>query len=672
MLPFSQPAMSQQEKEMHLNEVTVEAAKVINKPNGKLIIPSDAEKQAANNGYSLLSKMPLPSVEVDAVSHIISSSNNRGEVQVRINGAICNKEDMLAIDPKIIKSIDFINNPRVRYGKDIAYVINIKTRRADEGYSLGTDITNTLTAWNGDNTVYTKWNHKNSELGITYNFNYRDFKGSRCIELADYLLNDGSHYIVNRDDVSRRNRNFGNQLELKYNLADFDSYVFQTTLTTDFEHDPGSYINRLFSESRYQPLLTHQRSNDKSNAPTLDLYFFHKLGKHQSFTANMVATSILTNMYNFNSEGDAYSYSVDGKTYSLTSEAIYENRLKPFMLSMGFRHRLKYTSNEYKGDVNSLNNMHNQSLYLFGELKGCWQNLSFSSGFGVSNERYRQATDKFSYWLFRPKATLDYALSDALSLRYVFEISQHISQIAMVSDTRIRTNSLEWTVGNPNLKPNSVIENDFSINFSKPRIQSDIDLYYKVNPNCNMASYSRTEEDKFMFTQKLQKGVSMLMISHYLNYYLIPDKLSFSYEMGIYRFFNYGDDYTHYLTSYDLGGSLKAYLGKWTIEARAYSGFRFMEGETRNHQAATSTLSCSYRIANCNLSLYWQQPFQANPRINKAEVVNSLVHKQLSLYSSDKGNRISLNFSWKFNQGKQYRKINRKLHNKDNQTGILK
>ena len=101
------------------------------------------------------------------------------------------------------------------------------------------------------------------------------------------------------------------------------------------------------------------------------------------------------------------------------------------------------------GDVNSVNNMHNQSIYLFGEVKGKLQKLNYSAGLGVSNEQYQQSTNKFSYWLFRPKATLAYSLFDAWNLRYTFELSQHISQIAMISDTRIRVNSLEWAVGNP-------------------------------------------------------------------------------------------------------------------------------------------------------------------------------------------------------------------------------
>ena len=165
---------SRGQKEVNLEEVTIKAARTIDKTDGKLIIPSEEEKQSSANGYSLLSKLSLPAIKIDAVLHTIKSADNRGSVQMRINGAVCSKEDLLSLNPKVIKSIDFIDNPGVRYGKDIAYVINIKTRKDEDGYTLGVDLMNTVSTWNGEDMAFAKWNHGNSEWGITYDFNYQD------------------------------------------------------------------------------------------------------------------------------------------------------------------------------------------------------------------------------------------------------------------------------------------------------------------------------------------------------------------------------------------------------------------------------------------------------------------------------------------------------------------
>ena len=55
---------------------------------------------------------------------------------------------------------------------------------------------------------------------------------------------------------------------------------------------------------------------------TLDLYFFHQLGNHQSITANVVGSSIYTDKRGYNGEEGDYAYEVNGRTWSLESEAI--------------------------------------------------------------------------------------------------------------------------------------------------------------------------------------------------------------------------------------------------------------------------------------------------------------------------------------------------------------
>ncbi|MCH3991035.1 MAG: hypothetical protein LKE68_00025 [Prevotella sp.] len=367
------------QKEIHLNEVKVEAAKVVNKADGKLLLPSEAQKQSSTNGYSLLGKLSLPDIQVDVAMHTIKTLSNKGEVQLRLNGALASKEDLMALDPKCIRNIDFIDNPGVRYGEGIAYVINIRTSRSNSGYTVGTELTNSVTTWDGDHSVYARLNHRNSELGLVYDFSYWDFDGDRNKEDADYLLNDGTHYKISREDQQTRDRKFCNNIELKYNLADSASYVFQATLSGNFSHNPGSFNDRQIIDGT-QDYEATTLDRDRSFSPVLDLYFCHQLPKHQSMTANVTGTSISTRQYNFNNEGSDYEYHVGGHTWSLMSEAIYENRLKPFSLSFGLQQSVKYTRNIYSGDVESANYMHNSNLYLFGEMKGhikrsrlcCW------------------------------------------------------------------------------------------------------------------------------------------------------------------------------------------------------------------------------------------------------------------------------------------------------------
>ena len=135
LLLLALPTLAQEvEPTVELGEVEVKADRIIHKTDGLLLYPSEQQKASSRSGYSLLQQLTLPNIRVDEVGHSISAIDQRGGVQIRrINGIIADKAEMLSLDPKSIRKIDFIDNPGVRYGDGIAYVIDITTRRADNG-----------------------------------------------------------------------------------------------------------------------------------------------------------------------------------------------------------------------------------------------------------------------------------------------------------------------------------------------------------------------------------------------------------------------------------------------------------------------------------------------------------------------------------------------------------
>lgn len=669
MLGASLGAFSQDSTHVSLEEVEVKAAKIVAKADGQLIVPSDTEKQSSTNGYSLLAKLGLPTIRIDESAHTIVALGQQGSVQVRINEAICSRENMLALDPKTVKSIDFIDKPGVRYGQDVAYVINIKTHGMQSGYTLGSEHSNALSTLFGANAVYAKWGYGASQWQLAYDFGYQYSKGNRYEEEADYLLNDGSHRIIARETKRYRTRNHNHGLNLQYNLTDSNT-VFQASVSTQWDHSPLNKHQQEMTDGAAISLFSTDRT-ERSFTPTADLYLFSRIGNHQTITANAVATSILTNAFAYNDEQTVYQYDINGSTWAVILEGIYENRLKPFTLSIGMRSKMKHIKNEYQGDVNALIRTCSNGQYLFGEAKGKWARLGYVAGMGVSHEYYRQSAYHHDFWLLRPKLTLTFSPATPWMISYGYEMKQHISQVAMVSDTRIRRNSMEWIVGNPELKPNRVIAHTLSISFSRPSIYSQIVAEYRLNPNCNLAHYERTPDNQFLYSQKIQRGVNMFYVANNTRWDVVNDKLTVSAYSGIYRFINRGDHYTHFLTSYNAGASIQAYLGRWTLKANVDNGWKFMEGETWNHQGASTSVGCTYRIGHCTFSLSWQQPLQSNPYQFESGLLNAQLKKALSLRSADYGNRVTIGFSWRLQHGKSYQTENKRLHNQDKQTGIL-
>ena len=645
-----------------LQEVTVKGSKVVQRVDGQTIYPTRQQLESSTNGYSLLSKLTLPHLRIDPVMHTITALSNLGNVQVRINGIMASKEDLLALDMKAVQHIDYIDNPGVRYGEGIAYVVNIIVKKPVSGYDIGADLTNTLTAVNGDETFYGKFNYGKSEFGVNYSLDYQNFKGTGYEEQATYELESGEKRSILRQQLDGQNKSLNHNIQLTYSLSD-SNYVFQSKLSASRDILP----HRLWSKFD----SFEDRSSSRTSSPALDLYFHRDFKRHQSLTANAVATYIKTDSHAEHNEGGNYAYNVTGKTYSLWTEAVYENRLKPFTLSLGAQYGQKYINNVYSGDANADNAMRSSTLYFFGQLKGRLGKLGYMGGLGVSTRYYRQAEWNDRFLLFRPKLTVAYPLARNLRAKYDFEVSQHVSQIALVSDVSIKQNAMETLVGNPEITPNRVTSHDLRLTYSTPRIMSELQGYWRLNANCNMEKYTRKDGHFFQTQTNAGNECSFFFIQSYNRWEAIPEHLSITLYGGIYRFYNFTDNYRHTYTAFNGGASVEAYLGRWTLTAYADNGWNFMEGEHRGHQAPAWYLTASYQLKNITFSLYAQHPFCARPLTNKTEVLSRYIHKDITQHSRDFGNMLTLNITWHLSSGRKYRDIQRTMNHRDTETGIL-
>ncbi len=655
------------EKSVTLDEVTVKGARTIQRVDGQLLYPTKQQIDNSANGYSLLAKLTLPHIRVDEAMNSITALTNLGTVQVRINDVIASREDMQTIDMQGIDHIEFIDNPGVRYGEGIAYVINIKVKKPVSGYVVGTQLTNTLTTVNGNESLFGKINYGRSEFALSYGLDYHNFKGAEYDERAGYELESGDIVSIHRYSLNKQSKNLSHNAQLTYSLSD-SNYVFQAKLSGNRHIQPQRKKAQMAIDGN--PYDEHSSSNISS--PSLDLYYHQDFHRHQSLTANVVGTYIKTTGYEKNNEGSSYHYHINGQTYTFWSEAIYENQLKPFTVSAGVQYGQRYNHNIYQGDVDAVNNMHISSLYLFSQLKGHLGNLSYMGGLGASRQYYRQGGTTQDYWFFRPKFTVSYPLTNRLKVKYDFEISQHTSQIALVSNVCIKQNAMETILGNPDIHPNRFTTHHLTLTYSTPRFTSELQGYYRINSHCNMEKYIRKDGRFYQTQTNADNKCNFFYFDSYNQWDIIPSKLTATVYGGIYRFFNYGEDYTHTYTSFNGGCSLQAYLGRWTFGAYADNGWNFMEGEHRGHQAPAWYITCNYRINDAfSFSLYAQHPFCQHPLTNKTEVVSGYVQKEISQHYRDYGNMLTLKLSYRLDNGRKYRDIQRSMNHSDKETGIL-
>ena len=686
-------AAQEPEQNITLGEVTVEGARSVRKADGMWVYPTQQQIAHSANGYSLLAKLALPHIRVDEAMNTVTALSSLGAVQVRINGIEASREDLRMLDIAGVELVEYIDNPGVRYGDDVAYVINIKVRKPEGGYILGAQLTNTLTAINGSESLYGKVNRGRSELALSYDLDYHNFKEAEYDERADYLLESGDCVSFHRESMSRRSRQLSHNAQLTYSLSDSD-YVFQARLsgshdmkplrndadmTVNIFVKPNDQSQNLFElwhggkmSMQMNGIPYGEHSRRRGSSPALDLYYHRDFDSLQSLTANAVGTYIRTTGRSEDNEITAYSYDIDGQTCSLWSEAVYENRMKPFTLSAGLQYGQRFSRNVYEGDADAVNTMRSSLLYVFSQLKGYIGRLSYMGGLGISRRYYRQADTRQTFRLFRPKVSRACPLTSRLRANYSFEISQRVSQIALVSDVSIRRNAMETILGNPGIRPTRVTSHQIRLSYSTPHFTSELLGHCRLNAHCNMEKYIR-ENGRFYQTQtNAGNECDLLYVSTYNRWDILPGRLSATVYGGVYRFLNFGEDYTHTYTALNGGCSVHAYLGHWTLGAYADNGWNFMEGERRGHQAPAWYISGQYRLGDdFSVALFVQHPFSQHPLTNRVEILSRYVQKEITGHSRDYGNMVSLRLSWRFERGRRYRDIERSMNHSDTETGIL-
>ena len=388
--------------------------------------------------------------------------------------------------------------------------------------------------------------------------------------------------------------------------------------------------------------------------------------------ANTVGTYIHTDYNYYYDEGAPYQYSVNGKTASALSEIIYEGNLRPFLLSAGINHQYKYVRNDYAGNAAALSVMKQNNLYAFGNFQGSYKAFHYSAGLGVSHLHYTQNDHTYTQWAFRPKATISYSIMRGMQIKYNVEMSPRASRIAMTSDATIRTNSMEYTIGNPDLKPTRDIDQNLSLSYDTNRWNAYINGFFRHCHQPNMAYYERTDDNKFLYTQINQKAINLLQLSAYASYWIVPEKLQASAYGGMQRCFNYGFNYTHLYTSLFYVANLSAYLGQFSLRAYVDNGNRFLEGETKGYSGSYAALQASFRYKDWQFALTWGNPFSNNYKSSESELLNTNIHKLSSNFDRDNGNRLSLHISWRLSRGKNHQSPEKKIHLQDKNDGILK
>lgn len=658
-----------------LKGVTVRGSRIVNRPDGKTIYPSEEQKNNSATVYGLLQKIALPDIRADEARQTISALSNRGGIEIRINGIPADNNQLVATDCRDITRIEYTDKPGVRYGEGTGYVINFIVRRASSGCSAGVNTGNTLTAARGNNSAFGKVNRGKSQWEASYSMGYGRNEGNRGEQTTDYTMPDNSIYTISSVSTGDLTKWTSHNATLTYNRADSGRYELQVRAGGSIARTPVSEAHYRSMENGTPHGFTTSNTS-RSLSPSADIYWHRDMAGGRNITANAAWSLIRSDISNYHDNGGPYRYDIDGRAQSLIAEGIYEARMRPFTLSAGMRWQLKSVRNTYTGDIASTTDMTTSNAYAFGQITGELAGISYTAGVGLSHTDFRMSPYSYSFFTMRPKLSLSYPLTDRLKIAYDFELSQHTSAIANTNDITIRRNSVEREAGNPSIRPNRVFENTLTLSWQAPRLYAQMLTMYRTNPHCNMKRYDReTDGDGntvFVMRQTNQKGIDMLMWQGYANWSVIEGKFDVSAAGTVLRCINKGDDYLHTHTAFNGSATLTAYLGRFTLSAYADNGWGFMEGETRARLDSAVSLSASYRLKRLNIALHWQNPLTGEVLKYENELDSRYIRRSMRGWSSSDANMLTLSVRYTFSHGRKFNDISRRIDNRDSDAGILR
>lgn len=206
-----------------LQEIVIQAPKVIHKADMDVYHPSKSAVENSKNGMQLLDNLMIPSLSVnDALGSIQAAGQS---VQVRINGRESSIDQVRSLLPETVKRVEWIDNPGLRYG-GANYVLNFIVSNPTAGGSLMTMARPALNqAW-GMYMADAKFNTGRSQWSVGGNFKLTNKIKSHRDYVETFTYPDGTSLTRNETSRGGSLDNSQSRAWASYNYIKPDTTVF--------------------------------------------------------------------------------------------------------------------------------------------------------------------------------------------------------------------------------------------------------------------------------------------------------------------------------------------------------------------------------------------------------------------------------------------------------------
>ena len=362
--------------------------------------------------------------------------------------------------------------------------------------------------------------------------------------------------------------------------------------------------------------------------------------------------------------------------YSFIGELAYTKKWEKNSLSLGYRGTFgrsnatisNVLSNYKDYDYSSASYQH----YMYAEYSGNIDKLMYRIGAGVTQVTQDNTDAHDSHWLFTPKLILSTNLSKKMSLQWVTSSQSNTPPISQLSNNASLVIPGVLSIGNPYLKSYNTYQSELIHKWNLGWLQTQLGLYY---------AYTDSPINRYYTQQEINGQQYIVGTNENANY---SSELGGSYLLVISPF-----------KSQILTLILQGYVARQNVSspiighyhhtwAPLYFALQFRKGNWGASYVGNivskrlngSTLDAEENSSH--LQVYWQKKnwriFAADywlftrSRYSGYSMPTSILQSTYKTWIDDNKSMFILGFSYDFSTGKNL-KINRKLQNKDSDTG---
>jgi hypothetical protein len=667
-----------------LNEVTVTAERIKGKEMVDRTVYAIPEviAKSSSNGYDILKK--IPQVNVDFQNNI--TLNGSSNFIIQVDGRQRDRDYLNKLLPSDIQSIEIISNPSGKYEGNIDGVINIILKKearygmnGNAGLSYKpfnkptTQATGSLDYAMGKITCYITGFYFSQTLRINSstlnNFKMTDstsnMSGKGGIKMPGWSVNTGFDYYMN----DHNNMSFNISYKPMNQNIDITGGTFLLKNNIPLNTVSSLIANNMHSDETSASLFYKKTFNQPVQEFTAEsnLYWF-KSNSGNNFTNT-------TYLYDTDTQTGSYARTED----DLNQRNYFSVKLN-YVQPLGMSAKIESGYQLYNQQMSYLFNINHQesaNIFDYNEFRNSVysgitvnvKKIGIQAVLRIENSHIKaDSVTQPNYTCFLPSANLQYKFSASHNLKFTYNRRINRPGIYDMDPYYKVGENYDVTQGNPNLKP------DY-----RDRLQ----LTYTWNFGSN---YFSPYVYKEFYSNRIGK-----------EYQLITSPITGSLAT-LTKSFNL-------LSGYETGGGVNTMLWYVNINARIYNGhineyigqsqtipaldyfsysitsyafapldkkkkttaFVFMSynGISRSAQSKTYSIpfygiGCQKQIKDHNIGVFWLLPGSKNINFQKV-VTETPSFDSRNITGFDVSNFIMFNYSYKFNKGKNVKKIDHKV-----------